>query len=244
MAQDPGAGHWGSDHGGAATTRSRPTEGNDHGQHNCRRRRPRVGNAVGGLAVAVMLVLPAVGAGAVSGASISPTTLSSSGQKFEVSYSGRSTKDQGGSLAVEECIADDRKPDFDPTADCSSLSRQYFFGLPESGKVIYGGQAANRTAPFVGLDPENGVWSLCGPDKGTGSHDRGYLRISESPSDLTSDFFVPFTCAVAGSGAAAKTEGSGTTGVVLAAGAGALAVACGAGMLRKRQRSRSSSVSR
>jgi len=193
--------------------------------------------------VTLMLAVP-VQAGAVSGGSISPTKLTSSGQKFEVTYAGRTTKDQGASVVVEECIADDRKADFDPTVDCSSLSRQSFYGVPESGTVTYGGNpTANPTAPFVGTDPENGQWSLCGTEAGVSNHDRGFLRISETPSDLTTDFFVPITCAAGGAeaGGPAKESSSRSTGVVLAAAAAAFALALIVWSARKRQKSKSSS---
>ncbi len=189
-----------------------------------------------GFAVGAMVTFPAGSANAVSEGSISPTTLAVSGQKFEVTYSGRTTRDQGDSLVVEECIADDRKPSFDPTADCSTLSRQFFFGVPESGTVTYGGQPANPTAPFVGLDPENRAWSVCSPEAGAGNYQRGYLRLSESPADLTTDFFVPFTCAAAGSRQTAGTGGSTTAGVVLASGAGVVVLACLYGIARKRRK--------
>jgi len=188
-----------------------------------------------------MLTIPAEGAGAVSKGSIAPTTLSVSGQKFEVTYSGRTTKDQGSTLVVEECIADDREPDFDPIVDCSSLSRQFYFGIPEAGTVTYGGQpAANPTAPFIGIDPENQAWSVCSPDAGVSDHATGYLRLSESPSDLTSDFFVPFTCAVAGAGGLTATGNSGASGVALASGAGVVVLACAYGVARSRRKPASS----
>jgi len=191
--------------------------------------------------VTLVLAVP-VPAGAVSGGSISPTKLTSSGQKFEVTYEGRTTKDQGASVVVEECVADDKKADFDPTMDCSSLSRQSFYGVAESGTVTYGGNpTANPTAPFVGTDPENGQWSLCGTEAGVTNHDRGFLRISESPSDLTTDFFVPLTCAAAGaqSGGPATKSGSRSTDAVLAAAAGAVALALIVWGARKRQKSKS-----
>lgn len=200
-----------------------------------------------GFAVTAMLTVLAGRAPGVSGGSISPTTLSSSGQKFEIKYSGRTASDQGGaSLVVEECIADDKKAGFDPGQDCSSLSQQSFYGVPESGTVIYGGNPGNPTAPFVGTDPENGAWSLCGGAPGVSNHQSGFLRLAESPTDTATDFFVPFTCAAAGARGtanAAKTGGSGGTGVVLAAGAGVVALAAIFGLARKRRRTKSSSPS-
>lgn len=186
-----------------------------------------------------MLAIPVGSAGAVSGSSISPTTLSSGGQQFEVTYSGGRTIYDGSNLVVEQCVADDRKSGFNPTSDCSSLSRQSFFGVPESGTITYGGNpATNPTAPFVGIDPVNGEWSLCDPDSGVMNHQSGYFRLSESPSEQSTDFFVPFTCAAAGARGDAQAGGSGALGgVALAAVAGAAIVGGIYGIARKRQRS-------
>ncbi len=199
-----------------------------------------------GLAVTAMLTVSAGRAVGVSGGSISPTTLSSSGQKFEIKYSGRTASDQGGaSLVVEECIADDKKAGFDPGQDCSSLSQQSFYGVPESGTVTYGGNPGNPTTPFVGTDPENGTWSLCGGEAGVTNHDGGFLRLAESPTDLATDFFVPFTCAAAGASGPTKagSSGRGDVGRGLLAGAGVVALAAVFGIARKRRRTKSSSPS-
>jgi len=228
----------------ATITGSKPTKGNQHGQDD-RRLAPSFGTLVFGFAVTAMLAIPVGSVGAVSKGSISPTTLTSSGQRFEVTYSGLRTGDQGSSLAVEECIADDRKTDFNPAVHCSSLSRQFFFGLPESGTVTYGGNpAANPIAPFVGLDPESGAWSVCSSESGVTNHENGYLRVSESPSDQTTDLFVPFTCASAGARRGAESGDTGASGVVVAAGVGVVAVGGIVGIARKRQRPRSSSLPR
>lgn len=192
-----------------------------------------------------LVVIPASRVRAVSRVSISPATLSASGQKFEVTYSGLRTGHQGSSLAVEECIADDRKSGFNPAVDCSSLSRQFFYGLSESGTLTYGGNAAaNPTAPFVGIDPENGAWSICDPDSGANNYQSGYLRLAESPSDRETDAFVRFTCAATGARGEADAGGSGTSSVVLAGGAGAVVLGCILAIARRRQRPKSSTRSR
>jgi len=151
-------------------------------------------------AVAAGLIAIVGNAGAITGATISPTTLSASQQQFTITYSG---KDLGTptnptpNLVVVECIANDSKPGFDPDLDCSPLSQVGFGPVGTSGTLIYGGDPNNPTAPFVGLDPNNGEWSICDPSAagpGVVNYQSGYFRVADQPSDQGDDFFIPFTC--------------------------------------------------
>jgi len=140
-------------------------------------------------AVAAGLIAIVGNAGAITGATISPTTLSASQQQFTITYSG---KDLGTptnptpNLVVVECIANDSKPGFDPDLDCSPLSQVGFGPVGASGTLIYGGDPNNPTAPFVGLDPNNGEWSICDPSAagpGVVNYQSGYFRVADEPSD-------------------------------------------------------------
>ncbi len=152
-------------------------------------------------AVTAGLVAIVGNAGAITGASVSPTTLSVSAQEFMITYSG---KDVGTptnptpNLIVEECIANDSKPGFDPDVDCSVLSLQNFSQTPASGTITYGGNPGNPTAPFVGLDPNNGEWSICDPSAAGPTvinYQTGFFRVADSVGDQVDDFFIPITCA-------------------------------------------------
>jgi len=62
------------------------------------------------------------GAGAIDGGSISPLTLSASGQEFTITYTGKTVDPATPNLIVAQCIADDTKVGFDTEIDCSPLS--------------------------------------------------------------------------------------------------------------------------
>jgi len=137
-------------------------------------------------------------AGAITSGSISPTVLSTSGQEFEITYSGKTfgTPDNPtNNLIVEECIADDTKIGFNPNGiDCSPLSRVNFNNVPAAGKITYGGDPANTIAPFVGIDPNNEEWSVCTPSSGVTNYQSGFFRVADTPTDQADDIFIPFAC--------------------------------------------------
>jgi len=140
-------------------------------------------------------------AGAITSASASPTVLSASRQEFTITYSGKDLGTPANptpNLIVVECIADDTKPGFDPDIDCSPLSQVGFGPVGASGTIVYGNSPGNPTAPFVGLDPNNGEWSICDPSAagpGVVNYQSGFLRVADAPSDQADDFFIPITCA-------------------------------------------------
>ncbi len=153
---------------------------------------------------ALVMILTATGiftsfvgdASAFTGGSVSPTTLSTSGDRFTISYTGKTSDPLTPNMIVEECIADDTKIGFDIQIDCSPLSLVNYSNVATpNGSVVYGGDPNNRLAPFVGIDENNGLWSVCDPASGVTNYQSGFFRLADSPSDEADDSFVPFTCA-------------------------------------------------
>ncbi len=155
----------------------------------------RVTAAVIGVATIGIVTGLGGGADAIDGGSISPTTLSAAGQAFTINYSGKTTDPTTPNLIVAQCIADDTKIGFDTEIDCSPLSLVNYSdpGAP-SGTITYGGDPNNPFAPFVGIDVNNGEWSVCDPASGVTNYQTGFFRVADFPADTADDFFIPFTC--------------------------------------------------
>jgi len=155
----------------------------------------RVSAVVAGLAMIGVVTGLGGGAGAIDGGSISPLTLSASGQEFTITYTGKTVDPATPNLIVAQCIADDTKVGFDTEIDCSPLSLVNYSdpGAP-SGTIVYGGRPSNPFAPFVGIDVNNGEWSVCDPASGVTNYQTGFFRLADFPSDTADDFFIPFTC--------------------------------------------------
>jgi len=82
----------------------------------------RVSAVVAGLAMIGVVTGLGGGAGAIDGGSISPLTLSASGQEFTITYTGKTVDPATPNLIVAQRIADDTKVGFDTEVDCSPLS--------------------------------------------------------------------------------------------------------------------------
>jgi len=148
-------------------------------------------SAVGVTIVLGVLAMANV-AGAITGGTLTPNTLSATGQPITVDFSGKDTAPATATntVAVQQCKFNDTKVGFDPFVDCSFLSLQSF----NTGPIASG--TVNYTGAFVGIDPDNSEYSFCAPDSGVPDFQSGFLRIADNSSDQSDDFFVAFNCSV------------------------------------------------